>query len=233
MRDDEDAYDFDPADVARAQNALLRAALAARNDEKCAEAAATSLAPWAPTEPRRRAVAFDACALSSSDVLYDLGCGDGRVLVDAAKARGCRCVGLELDDALVRDARERVARENLEDLITVHEGDLTALTAEALARGVLDSPAPTCAFAWLTGAGLRRLSPTLRRAWEIGDFRIVTCVDALDACVDFERDGAFAEPDDSTPWEVRRDRAADFGVFVVPRRARARASVERANRNAN
>jgi hypothetical protein len=51
--------------------------------------------------------------------------------------------------------------------------------------------------------------------------------------VDFERDGAFAEPDDSTPWEVRRDRAADFGVFVVPRRARARASVERANRNAN
>ena len=223
MRDDDDAYARygDPADVARAQNALLRAALTARRDE-CIEPPPTSLAPWAPTEPRRRAIAFDACALSADDVLYDLGCGDGRVLVDAARARGCRCVGVELDDALARDARERVARERLEGLITVHACDLCELTPEALARGVRGSPAPTCAFAWLTGAGLRRLSPTLRRAWEIGDFRIVTCVDALDACVDYERDGAFAEPDDSTPWEVRRDhRAADFGVFVTPPRARA------------
>ena len=127
MRDDEDAYAHDPADVARAQNALLRAALTARRDARV-EPPATSLAPWAPTEPRRRAIAFDACALSADDVLYDLGCGDGRVLVDAARARGCRCVGVELDDALARDARERVARERLEGLITVHKGDLTCVS---------------------------------------------------------------------------------------------------------
>ena len=126
MRDDDDAYARygDPADVAAAQRALLRDALARRDAR--VEPPATSLAPWAPTEPRRRAIAFDACALSADDVLYDLGCGDGRVLVDAARARGCRCVGLELDAALARDARERVARERLEGLITVHAGDLTA-----------------------------------------------------------------------------------------------------------
>ena len=215
------ARDVDPDDVAAAQNALLRAALDARNETGAAPPD-TSLAPWAPTEPRRRAVAFDACALSSDDVLYDLGCGDGRVLVDAAKARGCRCVGIEYDDALVRDARARVKRENVEDLVTVHAMDLCALSAETLARGPSDSPAPTCAFAWLTGAGLSRFSPTLKRAWELGDFRIVTCVDALDTCVDYERDGAFAEHDDSTSWTVRRDAAA-YGVFVVPpKRALAR-----------
>lgn len=37
--------------------------------------------------------------------MYDVGCGDGRILCAAAEQYGCRCVGIELDHALVLQAR--------------------------------------------------------------------------------------------------------------------------------
>ena len=46
--------------------------------------------------------------LSSSDVVYDLGCNDGRVLVEAARAHGCAGVGVEIDARAVAKARQMV-----------------------------------------------------------------------------------------------------------------------------
>ncbi len=216
MRPDLDAA---PEDVEAAQQALLRRALA---DAPPPHDSTNSLAPFAPTEPRRAVVALNAARVREDDVLYDLGCGDGSVLVEAAKTIGCRCVGVELDAALVAECRENAAANGVADKCSFVARDLTTLTPSELARGRLgptcDVPAPTVAFAWLTGGGLTKFSRTLRRAWDIGRFRIVTCVDALDTCVDYETDGAFAEHEDQG-WvgKVYRDGDADaFGVFVVP-----------------
>lgn len=61
---------------------------------------------------------------SKDDVLYDLGCGDGRVLILAAKKIGLRCVGIEIKKELVEQAKERVIKEGLQNLVTIHYGDM-------------------------------------------------------------------------------------------------------------
>lgn len=57
------------------------------------------------------------------DILYDLGCGDGRIIVTAARDYGVRCIGIELRDDLVRRAREEVKRQNLESRIQIINAD--------------------------------------------------------------------------------------------------------------
>ncbi len=60
------------------------------------------------------------------DVVYDLGCGDGRILVAAARTAKARGVGIELDPLLVKQARDEVHRLGLQALVTIREGDLFA-----------------------------------------------------------------------------------------------------------
>lgn len=211
-----------PEDVSRAQQALLRDALARRRDadvprEDARWAGEASLAPFAPTEPRRARIALRALRVREDDVLYDLGSGDGRVLVAAALEIGCRCVGLELDDELRARATALAESAGVGRLCEFHACDLSQIHPRELASGFAGAAAPTACFAWLTGSGLSRFSRRLRAAWEHGAFRIATCVDSLDSCVDYERDGAFAEHAD-VGWRVHRGAAAEFGVFVVPPR---------------
>ena len=52
--------------------------------------------PWAPTSPRRIRRAFQLALLRPGEVVYDLGAGDGRVLVMAAREFGSRAVGIEI-----------------------------------------------------------------------------------------------------------------------------------------
>ncbi len=58
------------------------------------------------------------------DVVYDLGSGDGRVLIAAAKKFGVKAVGIEIDPDLVREARENVWREGVEALVNVVRADI-------------------------------------------------------------------------------------------------------------
>lgn len=77
--------------------------------------------------PTREAVADQMLTLAgiqSSDVVYDLGSGDGRVLILAAQKYGARGVGIEIDPKLVKLARD-VAREGeVADRVRFIEGDL-------------------------------------------------------------------------------------------------------------
>lgn len=66
------------------------------------------LAPFTPSGNGVLDHALDLLALSSDDVLFDLGCGDARMLVLAAKKTGARCIGVEYDKALVQRARARI-----------------------------------------------------------------------------------------------------------------------------
>jgi SAM-dependent methyltransferase len=59
-----------------------------------------------------------------SDVVYDLGSGDGRVVIAAARDFGARGVGVEIDPKLVAESVESARRAGVADLVTFRAGDL-------------------------------------------------------------------------------------------------------------
>ncbi len=61
--------------------------------------------------------------VTAADVVYDLGSGDGRILIAAAK-RGARGVGIELDPPLVKQATANAKRAGVSDRVTFREADL-------------------------------------------------------------------------------------------------------------
>jgi len=63
-------------------------------------------------------------AVTAKDVVYDLGCGDGRIVIAAAQKFGARGVGIELDPKLVALSRELAAESVVGDRVTFVEGDL-------------------------------------------------------------------------------------------------------------
>jgi SAM-dependent methyltransferase len=62
--------------------------------------------------------------VTASDVVYDLGSGDGRILIAAARDRGARGVGLEIDPVLVAQSTERARRLGLADRLSFRQQDL-------------------------------------------------------------------------------------------------------------
>jgi ubiquinone/menaquinone biosynthesis C-methylase UbiE len=80
--------------------------------------------PFVPTRPEVLDLVFQALDLKEGDVLYDLGCGDGRIVVEAAKRYPVKkAVGVELRDELYKEATERVKREGLDSRVEIIHGD--------------------------------------------------------------------------------------------------------------
>jgi SAM-dependent methyltransferase len=101
--------------------------------------------------------------VTAQDVVYDLGSGDGRIVIIAAQKYGARGVGIELDRRLVEMSRQ-VAREGaVADKVTFIEGDL--FTA--------DISAATVVTLWLSSTVNSRLEPKLKRELHPGT-RIVS-----------------------------------------------------------
>lgn len=67
---------------------------------------------------------FELAPLSSSDVVYDLGSGDGRLLFAALEKGAGRAVGVELDSDRVRESREAAKSKGIEDRVTFIEADV-------------------------------------------------------------------------------------------------------------
>ena len=65
--------------------------------------------------------------VKKGDLLYDLGCGDGRIVVTAAKNYGCRAVGYDIDPERVKESKENVAKENVGDLARIERADIFTL----------------------------------------------------------------------------------------------------------
>ncbi|MHC4430505.1 MAG: SAM-dependent methyltransferase [Planctomycetota bacterium] len=62
--------------------------------------------------------------VTKEDLLYDLGCGDGRIVVTAAKKYGCKAVGYELRRGRVKASLENVAKNNVGHLVTIEQKDI-------------------------------------------------------------------------------------------------------------
>ena len=67
---------------------------------------------------------LEAAHVKAGEVVYDLGCGDGRVLVIAAQRFGARAVGVEISPKQVEAANENIRRNNVQDRARVVQGDL-------------------------------------------------------------------------------------------------------------
>jgi SAM-dependent methyltransferase len=61
--------------------------------------------------------------VNAGDVVYDLGCGDGRIVIAAAR-RGARAVGYDIDPDRVREARANVRAAGVEQSVEIYEADL-------------------------------------------------------------------------------------------------------------
>lgn len=88
--------------------------------------------PYVPSTQSNVDEMLRLAAVRPGDVVYDLGSGDGRVVISAARDWGARGVGIELDPKLVAESRELAKRDGVGDRVSFREGDvLKASIADA------------------------------------------------------------------------------------------------------
>lgn len=81
-------------------------------------------APYVPTPEHVALRMLTLADVTADDVVYDLGSGDGRIVIAAAKEYGARGVGVEIDSQLVQRARRRAQKAGVADQVTFYHGDL-------------------------------------------------------------------------------------------------------------
>jgi uncharacterized protein (TIGR03000 family) len=92
--------------------------------------------------------------VTSNDVVWDLGCGDGRIPVTAAKVYGCKACGFDIDPERVKDSRDNVRKQGVERLVTIEQRDIFTLD---LSQG------PTLVTLYLLPRLNAKLLPQLRK----------------------------------------------------------------------
>ncbi len=80
--------------------------------------------PYVPTDEKIVNAMLDLGEVTGQDVLYDLGCGDGRIVVAAALERSTRGVGIDVDPMRITEANEYASHTGVEYLVNFIEGDL-------------------------------------------------------------------------------------------------------------
>ncbi len=80
--------------------------------------------PYVPTKPEAVDAMLKLANVTKADILYDLGCGDGRIVIAAAKQYGAHGVGLDIDPERIKEARENAKKEGVESLVRFEENDL-------------------------------------------------------------------------------------------------------------
>jgi cyclopropane fatty-acyl-phospholipid synthase-like methyltransferase len=80
--------------------------------------------PYVASEPRVVGAMLDLAKVSGSDTVYDLGCGDGRIVIAAAKRYGARGVGIDIDPARINEARVNARDAGVDDRISFETKDL-------------------------------------------------------------------------------------------------------------
>jgi ribosomal protein L11 methylase PrmA len=118
---------------------------------------------WVPTMSEFINGFFELTSVSSSDVVYDLGSGDGRLLFAAIEKGAGRCVGIDIDSKKVDEARELAREKGLDDKVTFIEGDFLDQ----------DLSEATVILCYLFPEALRALRPKFERELKPGT-RIVS-----------------------------------------------------------
>ena len=148
---------------------------------------------FSPTPPAVADAMLKLAGVRPDDVVYDLGSGDGRIVILAAQKYGARAVGVEMDPPLVQNSREAARERQVADRVTFIEGDLfTTDISEA-----------TVVTLYLSPSINRMLEPKLRRELRPGT-RIVS--------------HQFGIGDWIPEEAVRTEDGRDLFLWTVPRR---------------
>lgn len=114
----------------------VASAPAAAPAAQAAPAAPSASAAASPAEPKEPDIEYvptpenvvakmlDVVKIGKDDVVYDLGCGDARILVTAAKKFGARGFGFDVDPVRVKESRENAKRAGVEHLVKVEQRDI-------------------------------------------------------------------------------------------------------------
>ncbi len=119
--------------------------------------------PWIPTRMGRIRRALQMADLKAGEVIYDLGSGDGRVLVMAAREFAAQAVGVEAGPIQCAAAGLRAALSGVKDRVRIHRGDFYRA----------DLKEADVVFAYLTSKQSRRLEGLLGSQLKPGS-RVVT-----------------------------------------------------------
>ncbi len=80
--------------------------------------------PYVPTPPAVVQAMIEMAAVKKGDVVYDLGCGDGRIVIAAVKTPGVRGVCVDIDPDRIAESRVNARTAGVENRITFVRGDL-------------------------------------------------------------------------------------------------------------
>jgi len=86
---------------------------------------AEDLGPFVPTPMEVVDKMLAMVKFGKKDVLYDLGCGDGRIVIAAAKKFKIRGVGIDIDPKLIRECREKARQAGVDNLVSFIENDIS------------------------------------------------------------------------------------------------------------
>jgi SAM-dependent methyltransferase len=80
--------------------------------------------PYVPTPQDVVEAMLEMASVKRSDVVYDLGCGDGRIVITAAKQHGARGLGIDIDPVRIKEARQNAEIAGVSDQVQFQVGDL-------------------------------------------------------------------------------------------------------------
>src|SRR5262245_10575129 len=118
---------------------------------------------YVPTSDAVVNLMLDTAGVTSKDVVYDLGSGDGRIVIAAAKKYGARGVGVELDADLIKQATRNAQKAGVADKVRFIQGDLFKT----------DLSEATVVTMYLSQTINQRLEPKLKRELKPGS-RVVS-----------------------------------------------------------
>jgi SAM-dependent methyltransferase len=88
---------------------------------------AEDLAPWVPTPPEVMVKMLDMAQVNKNSIVYDIGCGDGRIVLYAAKAFRAHGVGIDIDPVRIDECKANAKRDKVESLVKFILGDATKM----------------------------------------------------------------------------------------------------------
>jgi SAM-dependent methyltransferase len=140
-----------------------------------APAPATERVPdviFVPTPDTVIAAMLKAAGVTKDSVVYDLGCGDGRIVVAAARDFGARAVGIDIDPVRIKEANENAKKNGVTDRVKFIQGDLfTADIKEATAVTLYLLPSLNVKLRPKLQKELKPGTPIVSHAFDMGDWK--------------------------------------------------------------
>jgi tRNA G37 N-methylase Trm5 len=99
-------------------------ALASGLPWKLAQAQEGKIVPYVPTPQEVVERMLELAQVRKGDIVYDLGSGDGRIVVTAAQKYGVRAVGFEIDPARIKESQENIKKAGVGHLVEIRQQDI-------------------------------------------------------------------------------------------------------------